>query len=302
MPQVQQFFLEGMRPEMGHVGNLARTMSQPPQMQRTYTIRNDVNLKKNSLKLVPDASNSSLYHLEFSFDASSDCSIKLFYAASEELANGSLGFKTLKGAAGVHPPATRAKGLNQTFRTSMPLDTSAYAEGELRYSAEGVPSRYPIVVSLEAVGGSGGGANASPAKSAVQSQTTFIDIVPSGDAKTAQPIKQKIQVGATSYELQEIYGIEGSGGGGEGGGSSSAAESGADGGENSRECVICMTEPRDTTVLPCRHMCMCSDCAKVLRMQSEKCPICRTPIEQLLQIKISSQADDKPPAAAAAEA
>ena len=34
MPQVQQFFLEGMRPEMGHMGNLARTMAQPAQMQR----------------------------------------------------------------------------------------------------------------------------------------------------------------------------------------------------------------------------------------------------------------------------
>ena len=50
-----------------------------------------------------------------------------------------------------------------------------------------------------------------------------------------------------------------------------------------------MTEPRDTTVLPCRHMSMCSECAKVLRMQSNKCPICRTSIESLLQIKISKQ-------------
>ena len=57
-----------------------------------------------------------------------------------------------------------------------------------------------------------------------------------------------------------------------------------------------MTEPRDTTVLPCRHMCMCSECAKVLRMQSEKCPICRTPIEQLLQIKISKQGEAAAPA------
>ena len=50
-----------------------------------------------------------------------------------------------------------------------------------------------------------------------------------------------------------------------------------------------MFEPRDTTVLPCRHMSMCSECAKVLRMQSNKCPICRTSIESLLQIKISKQ-------------
>ena len=34
-------------------------------------------------------------------------------------------------------------------------------------------------------------------------------------------------------------------------------------------------------------MSMCSECAKVLRMQSNKCPICRTSIESLLQIKIS---------------
>ena len=70
-----------------------------------------------------------------------------------------------------------------------------------------------------------------------------------------------------------------------------ASGSADDGAENGRDCVICMTEPRDTTVLPCRHMCMCSDCAKMLRMQSEKCPICRTPIEQLLQIKITKQGD-----------
>ena len=50
-----------------------------------------------------------------------------------------------------------------------------------------------------------------------------------------------------------------------------------------------MTDPRDTTVLPCRHMSMCSECAKVLRMQSNKCPICRTSIESLLQIKVSRQ-------------
>ena len=36
-------------------------------------------------------------------------------------------------------------------------------------------------------------------------------------------------------------------------------------------------------------MSMCSECAKVLRMQSNKCPICRTSIESLLQIKISRQ-------------
>ena len=297
MPQVQQFFLEGMRPEMGHVGNLARTMSQQaPQMQRTYTIRNDVNLKKNTIKLIRDDANPKHYHLEFSFDASSDCSVKVFFAACEQAASGGgVGFAPLKGAAGTQPPQARAKGLNQTFRAAAPLDTSVYAEADLRYDQNATPARYPIIICLEATGGASGGA-----KSAVQSQTTFATIVTSGDGLSAQPIKQKIQVGTTSYELQEIYGIEGSANaGGEGASSSAAGGGDGDGGENTRECVICMTEPRDTTVLPCRHMCMCSECAKVLRMQSEKCPICRTPIEQLLQIKISKQGDGGAPTATA---
>ena len=32
--------------------------------------------------------------------------------------------------------------------------------------------------------------------------------------------------------------------------------------------------------------CMCSECAKELRLQSNKCPICRQPIEELMEIKI----------------
>jgi hypothetical protein len=88
-------------------------------------------------------------------------------------------------------------------------------------------------------------------------------------------VKQIIWVEGVRYELQEIYGIENSGGGGN-----------FDGTDAGKECVVCMSEPRDTTVLPCRHMCMCSECAKVLRYQTNRCPICRTPVERLLEIKV----------------
>lgn len=53
-----------------------------------------------------------------------------------------------------------------------------------------------------------------------------------------------------------------------------------------RECVICLAALRDTTVLPCRHMCMCASCARELqRQQVSTCPICRDEIESLLHIK-----------------
>ena len=44
-----------------------------------------------------------------------------------------------------------------------------------------------------------------------------------------------------------------------------------------KECTICFTNKVDTVVLPCKHMCLCSDCAKDLRdRESQKCPMCRT--------------------------
>lgn len=49
-------------------------------------------------------------------------------------------------------------------------------------------------------------------------------------------------------------------------------------------CVICMLEPRDTALLPCRHLCLCSGCADVVRLRSQACPICRQSIDSLLSI------------------
>lgn len=54
-------------------------------------------------------------------------------------------------------------------------------------------------------------------------------------------IKQILWVEGVRYELREIYGI------------SNADEEFKDT-DPGKECVICMTEPKDTAVLPCRHM------------------------------------------------
>ncbi len=62
-----------------------------------------------------------------------------------------------------------------------------------------------------------------------------------------------------------------------------------------RLCVICLVNDRDTTVLPCRHMCMCHECAQELRKQTSKCPICRNQVESLLHIRMQRRgAESKP--------
>jgi E3 ubiquitin-protein ligase MGRN1 len=55
-------------------------------------------------------------------------------------------------------------------------------------------------------------------------------------------VKQILWVNGTRYELQEIYGI------------GNSIEGETDGNDPGKECVICLSEQRDTTVLPCRHM------------------------------------------------
>ncbi|KAI3790704.1 hypothetical protein L2E82_03947 [Cichorium intybus] len=96
-----------------------------------------------------------------------------------------------------------------------------------------------------------------------------------GDHFKVKVIRQILWIDGIRYELREIYGIGNS-------------EESFDDTGSGEECVICMTEPKDTAVLPCRHMCLCSECAKALRLQSNKCPICRQPIEELMEIKINN--------------
>lgn len=55
-------------------------------------------------------------------------------------------------------------------------------------------------------------------------------------------VKQILRVNGMRYELQEIYGI------------GNSVDNDVDCNDPGKECVICLSEPRDTTVLPCRHM------------------------------------------------
>lgn len=46
--------------------------------------------------------------------------------------------------------------------------------------------------------------------------------------------------------------------------------------EDRLECAICLFNKRDTVIIPCYHMCLCSSCGNMLRAQaSKKCPMCR---------------------------
>merc|ERR1719453_2461438 len=53
---------------------------------------------------------------------------------------------------------------------------------------------------------------------------------------------------------------------------------------NEALCVVCLMEDRDTAIIPCRHLCLCSACSEIVRLRSQTCPICRHPMRSLLQL------------------
>lgn len=254
----------------------------PEQTQRTSTIRNDVNLKKPTLKVRLSQEKPSTLLVSFSFDAAAPCSVSVFFNVTEDSAD------SCKLTLVNSEPAPRVafdKGLGQEFVQKLEhgllLDTVSPAD----LLSTG-PETFPLVVRLETVKKDATTEDGrerqlveppgSPLPKWVQAQTTYATLTKNSDGEyMVRVLKQKIWVEGVSYELQEIYGIEQC--------TSGTAVTGDDTG---KECVICMSEPRDTTVLPCRHMCMCSGCARMLRHQTNRCPICRTAVDGLLEIKV----------------
>jgi len=53
-------------------------------------------------------------------------------------------------------------------------------------------------------------------------------------------------------------------------------------------CVICQDQPKSVLVLPCRHMCMCIDCARTVvsgtHSQRRICPLCRGNIRIIMNV------------------
>jgi len=50
------------------------------------------------------------------------------------------------------------------------------------------------------------------------------------------------------------------------------------------DCVICLSNPRDTVILPCRHVCICNTCANVKSSTwSFQCPVCRSRVHKMVK-------------------
>lgn len=257
-------------------GPVVPTVAPYVEHQKAVTIRNDVNLKKETLKVVPDEENPGRFLVTFTFDATVSGSVTVIFFAKEGDDCKLTPMKESYAPVTVH----FQQGLGQKFRQPVGtgIDFSKCEESELH--KEGDMDVYPLVVKAEALpSNQKGSADGSPDYGATNSQITQAVFEKEKGEYQVRVVKQILWVSGMRYELQEIYGI------------GNSADGDFDANDPGKECVICLSEPRDTTVLPCRHMCMCSKCAKVLRFQTNRCPICRQPVERLLEIKVNNETE-----------
>lgn len=54
--------------------------------------------------------------------------------------------------------------------------------------------------------------------------------------------------------------------------------------KNMKWCVVCFERENDYAFLPCRHKCVCRECAKQVSREFRQCPICRRGIEAICKI------------------
>lgn len=290
-----------------------RPSAQAQAPLKARVVRNAVNLHKRSLHLEEAAPGD--YVLKFTFDASKECAVSVFWGCSEA----SHGAEKHSIRCSNQPCGGRVRfpgELECSFPPEGLPDSEKVRLGGLRLGLHeeaalfskkvgGSSQSWPLIIRLECVdqsqrGGVGVSLDEVPVGGStpawVQSQTNYCVLEKSGDGGFRVKLeKQVIWKEGMSYELLEIFGLESASSGQVDGIPADSVEAAAQADELAMgsECVICLSEPRDTTVLPCRHLCMCSGCANELRNQPQtnKCPICRTPVSQLLEIKLKTSRD-----------
>ncbi|XP_018372892.1 PREDICTED: RING finger protein 157 [Trachymyrmex cornetzi] len=291
-------YLFGENADLNFLGSRPTPFPYPPPQANdpTKTLKSLVNIRKESLRLVRNmdqTSTSSHYHsvkhygdsdidkkpnrfnIEFMFDCDVRCAITIYYFCTEEIST--------KGVAYIpRDPSMNSetyhykKGANQLFsQTSHIFDPTLYTEEDLMYNAD----REIIPIAIHCVAEEG-------SDDLKQSHTTIAVVEKHSDGTyVLKALKQKLYVDGLCYLVQEIYGIENKN-------TENSKQQGSDEDteDNGSECVICMSEVRDTLILPCRHLCLCNSCADSLRYQANNCPICRAPFRALLQIKALQKA------------
>ncbi|XP_026856647.2 E3 ubiquitin-protein ligase MGRN1b isoform X1 [Electrophorus electricus] len=251
----------------------------PAPHEPVKTLRSLVNIRKDSLRLVRYKDDGDtptedgvkpkvLYGVEFTFDSDARIAITVYCQAFEEFTNG-MAIYNPRNPVMMSETVHYKRGVSQQFSLpSFKINFSEWKEEDLNFDLDrGV---FPIVIQAVVDEGDDCLGHAHVLLAAFEKHVD--------GSFSVKPLKQKQIVDRVSYLLQEIYGIENKN-------NQETKPSDDENSDNSNECVVCLSDLRDTLILPCRHLCLCNSCADTLRYQANNCPICRLPFRALLQIR-----------------
>lgn len=243
-------------------------------IQKISVVRNSINLRRRSLRLIHHKDNIHL--INFVFDCLCDVEISISFCCLEQTDEEKKTYYT----------PTKYDTFQKVFPSKVNsiyqsdpetgIDFKRIDINDLKWKPNN-ENMVPILITLKALG---------TEISQIQFTLAFLqenNINEGSPTINREPYKlviyrQKIQLGNRIFEMKEIYGIE------------KLKEIDVDPVNNylsGRECVICLSAERNTVVLPCRHMCLCNMCTHIVRRHNTKCPICRQTVIGFLQMSFA---------------
>lgn len=226
-------------------------------------------VQPDSVKLEPygDESRKEML-IDFKIDSTVDCEVTVYFAVTETLKSDGAFFAPQQPN---NPykiePVKLSAGKGLSYREAMasqsrqPILDMSYFEpwGTSKLAVNSVfPNNYPVVVAISyKVPDVFPGHNIHYTYCALKRKA--------GSNMATQLVRQRLQTDGCVFDLHEVYG-------------GSAADT------EDNMCVICLCEERNVVILPCRHLCLCNDCATELNDQPDaKCPMCRGRAESLIK-------------------
>jgi hypothetical protein len=249
-------------------------MQRPPQQQQqpqqqkpvvggvsdVQTVKNLCTVNMDSVKFDTAAS-----MLHFTTNTTVPCSLEVHAAVRVDVMHGTAMItpNTPKG-----PPPKMNIGVSEETAHDVFVDISAMSDAEKKYLLE-YPKQLPVVLTI-----------AYDNDGNRQQEHTLVALQPACSVVT-----QLVEAAGSIYKVENLFGAEHVAATVADGDASPAEGAAVEIDDDDNTCVICLTEEKDTAVMPCRHMCLCKGCAEQLRVQSPKCPVCRGPIAQLVAMK-----------------
>ncbi|CAI2374888.1 unnamed protein product [Moneuplotes crassus] len=245
-------------------------------------IKSKFGLDVKTFTLKQSSKENDRYYPRFKYSCTEDAKISIYYCCNQ--ISNSEGVPMYFTIPSVLPAAGLVevdKGLDQTYEKvkSTSFDISQYENMPLFNSTM---SYFPCVITLEPrkkpiIGDDG--------VSDYQNLITYcvFALNKSTNQIEIKPFKQTLVAFDMAFNLQQIYGIN------------DAVEEnkeetlGLIAADDSQLCVVCMTDQKNTVVMPCGHLCVCKDCATTIASQrSPDCPICRKKVYSFVPLNIDS--------------